>query len=92
MAEKCSAFHRDPGCPFHGKTVNLPSAKNVSNYIDPIKEAKLAALQEVRDKMDFEPCEPDCTPERHARHRGSWETYHQNVEIIDQSIKKIKEG
>ena len=38
-----------------------------------IRTEKLKLLAEVRERVDAEPCEPDCTKERHAYHHGQWD-------------------
>jgi hypothetical protein len=58
---------------------NLPGGHNLRDVkyegLDEVT-ARLTALMaaERQNPWDFvQPCEPECTPERHAYHQGQWE-------------------
>ena len=36
--------------------------------------------KQIKDPFDYvQPCEPDCSPERHAYHQGQWDMAHRMV-------------
>lgn len=38
--------------------------------------------KQVKDPFDYiEPCEPDCSQERHAYHKGQWDMAHRMADL-----------
>ena len=54
-------------------TVNENGGYLIGEVRKLIRTEKLKLLAEVRERVDAEPCEPDCTKERHAYHQGQWD-------------------
>ena len=50
-----------------------------------VKKAVISELDKISIKV-IEPCEPDCTPERHARHKGSWNAHL----VIEERIAELE--
>lgn len=55
-----------------------------------IQEQIIAELEKLKSQNVAIPCEPDCTPIRHARHEGAWEQHLEFDDFIDERIKKLK--
>lgn len=57
------------------------------------RERYIKRLEELNDKnLEYmEPCEPECTPVRHAHHEGSWQHHWKMEKAIDQAIAAIRE-
>lgn len=58
-------------------------------------KAKQAILdwhnKQVKDPFDYiQPCEPDCSPERHAYHQGQWDMAHRMIDK-ELTLKEHKE-
>ena len=55
------------------------------------KQRELALLERMEDlNFEFmEPCEPDCSDVRHARHEGSWEHYWRMKAAIQEEKEKL---
>lgn len=60
-------------------------------------KAKQAILdwhnKQVKDPFDYiEPCEPDCSPERHAYHQGQWDMAHRMADLglTTDKLKEVK--
>ena len=55
------------------------------------KQRELALLERMEDlNFEFmEPCEPDCSDVRHARHEGSWEHYWRMEVAIQKEKEKL---
>ena len=51
-----------------------------------VRKARIDELEALSMAI-VEPCEPDCTPERHARHEGTWQAHL----AIEARISKLKE-
>jgi len=47
---------------------------SIEKLNDVLEKAREATIKDILDAnfAFVEDCEPDCTPERHARHTGSW--------------------
>ena len=58
---------------------------------DYAKQRELALLERLEDlNFEFmEPCEPDCSDVRHARHEGSWEHYWRMKAAIQKEKEKL---
>jgi len=49
--------------------------------------------KQVKDPFDYiEPCEPDCSPERHAYHQGQWDMAHRMADLglTTDKLKEVK--
>lgn len=55
-----------------------------------IQEQVIAELEKLKSQNVAIPCEPDCTPIRHARHEGAWEQHLEFDDFIDERIKELK--
>lgn len=64
-------------------------AKAIDKFKKIRAEERKAVIKQALDIAleAMEPCEPDCTPIRHARHEGSWNTYRE----IQEKLKKLDE-
>lgn len=61
-----------------------------------VLDAKQAILdwhnKQVKDPFDYiEPCEPDCSPERHAYHQAQWDMAHRMADLR-LTTDKLKES
>ena len=60
----------------------------VDGAINLITQRQLDVLERV-DPFDFvEPCEPECSPERHAVHQAQWDMATRMEATIKQEIEK----
>ena len=68
-----------------------PMVTSVDVALEVAKQRELALLERMED-LNFqfmEPCEPDCSDVRHARHEGSWEHYWRMKAAIQKEKEKL---
>lgn len=63
-------------------------AGEIMKFIQKSLDAQKQQLIEEIDPFDLvEDCQPDCTPEQHAYHKGTWDSYIK----LEKKLNKMKE-
>lgn len=83
-------FRGASGVAFNDGEMFLFYEDNLIDITDLQRQHEREVVEAIKDPFDYiEPCEPDCSAERHAYHQGQWDMAHR---MADKGLTNNQEG